>query len=115
MRTLLSALLMVLPTIAWADFRFLPATGTAGPRFYFSGNITQADRQEFIKALQSLPSVSGALVQLESQGGEALTSLDIADIVRWSRSWHKASIRGTAAFRSVSGVEQTFVGDRYQR
>jgi hypothetical protein len=34
---LLSALLIVLPTIAWADFRFLPATGTTGPRFYFSG------------------------------------------------------------------------------
>jgi len=76
--------LIVLPTIAWADFRFLPATATAAPRFYFSGNIIEADRQEFIKALQSLPSASGALIQLESEGGEAITSLDIADIVRRS-------------------------------
>ncbi len=81
---LLAALLMVLPTFAWADFQFLPATATAAPRFYLAGNITEADFQEFIKALQTLPSVSGALIQLESEGGDAISSLDIAEIVRWS-------------------------------
>ena len=35
MRALLSALLMVLSTTAWADFQFSPATATAAPRFYF--------------------------------------------------------------------------------
>ena len=84
MRALVLALLMVLPTTAWADFQFLPATATAAPRFYFSGSITEADGQEFIKAFQSLQSVSGAVIQLESDGGEAITSLDIADIVRRS-------------------------------
>ena len=84
MRALVSALLMVLPTTAWADFQFLPATATAAPRFYFSGHITEADGQAFIKALQSIQSVNGALIQLESDGGEAIASLDIADIVRRS-------------------------------
>jgi hypothetical protein len=84
MRALLSALLMVLSTTAWADFQFLPATATAAPRFYFSGYITEADGQEFIKAFQSLQSMNGALIQLESDGGEAIGSLDIADIVRRS-------------------------------
>ncbi len=70
----LSTLLMALPTIAGADFRFLPHRHRR-PRFYFYGHITEADRQDFIKVLQSLSSLSGALIQLESEGGEAITSL----------------------------------------
>ena len=75
---------MVLSTTAWADFQFSPATATAAPRFYLYGHIGEADSTEFVKALRSLQSMGGTYVQLESDGGDAVSSLDIADLVRQS-------------------------------
>lgn len=89
MRALLSALLMVLPTVAWADYKFLPATDKGAPTFALWGTISVADSEAFARDLIALQSKDDAYVSLASNGGAALAGLEIADLVRRSglKTW----------------------------
>lgn len=69
---------------AWADFKIYPAHDGIADILMLFGEITQADSENFAKALDALPDKNNILVGLKGDGGDARAGLEIADLVRRS-------------------------------